>query len=231
MRNNFDFIKAIAVDYYGTLVDIGHPFDSIKQWLIESNGVLSKTINSIFITFLKEQIKLLNDSKFYLGADIMLKSYKKTCDKYNINFNGAEFNELIYRLFAYPPAFPSVKRTIKSLRKRYKVLLLTNADNNILFESIKLHGFEFDYILSSEDSHCNKPNIKIFQRACELLNVSPGHVLMIGDSLSEDVYGALNSGMQALWINKDHRQSEMSIPQIASINDVESILTISKKVE
>lgn len=36
--------------------------------------------------------------------------------------------------------------TIKNLRKHYPVLLLTNADNEILYESTKMQGFEFDYI-------------------------------------------------------------------------------------
>ena len=228
MNNNTPLIKAIAVDYYGTLVDVGHPFDDIKQWLREYYSDLPINIDNIYIAFLKEQIKLQNGGKFYSGQDIMIKSYKKACDKYNTPFHGDEFCKLIYRLFTYPLSFPNVKQTITKLRKHYPVLLLTNADNNILYESIKLQGFDFDFVLSSEDLQCNKPNIKIFKRASELLNVSPEHVLMIGDSLSEDIYGAIGCGMQAIWINKENCQCDTSILQIASINEVESILQLSR---
>ncbi len=224
--NNISLIKAIAVDYYGTLVDVGHPFDSIKRWIKETYAASSIDANNIHMAFLKEHVKLQNSNEFCLGQDILMRSYKKACNKYNLPFYRDKFYKLIFHLFTHPPSFPNVQKTIAKLREHYQVLLLTNADNYILYKSIKLQGFEFDFILSSEDLQCNKPDKRLFQRACEMLNVLPEYVLMIGDSLSEDIYGALACGMQAIWINRENLQCEPSILQIRSIGQIESIMQL-----
>ena len=86
-----------------------------------------------------------------------------------------------------------------------------------------MQGFEFDFILSSEDLQCNKPDFKAFSKACELLNTLAENVLMIGDSLTEDVYGAMAYGMQTIWINSKKSLETESILQFATICEVESI--------
>lgn len=217
-------IKAIAIDYYGTLVDMGQPFTEIKQWFAEKYIGYIENTDVAYMAFLKEHARLKCSEEFYLGQALLMKSYKKSCEKYNIPFLPEVFQRLIIKLFTQPPAFSGAQQTIENLRKHYPVLLLTNADNQILYESITMQGFEFDYILSSEDLQCNKPNVKFFQKACELLHTPAEYVLMIGDSLTEDVDGANSYGMQAVWINSKKSLETESILQLASVCEIETIL-------
>lgn len=219
-------IKAVVVDYYGTLVDVGQPFEQIKQWLANTYINHKSSINSIFMAFIKESARLQCDDEFYLGYELLLKSYAKSCDKYNIPFYPDMFKKLVFNLFIQPSAFPEAQKTMKKLRNHYPVLLLTNADNEILYKSISKKGFEFDFIVSSEDLKCNKPNLKAFKTACDLLDTPPEFVLMIGDSLTEDIYGAINYGMQAIWLNSSKKKIEDSIIQIESISEISSVLSL-----
>lgn len=220
----FSSIKAIVVDYYGTLVDVGQPFLEIKRWFADKYNDSIGNIDDLYMAFLKEHARLLCNKEFYLGQSLLMKSYKKSCDKYNIPFLSEDFQKLIIKLFIQPPAFSAARQTIENLRKSFPVLLLTNADNQILYESIKIQGFEFDYIVSSEDLKCNKPNAKMFQAACNLLKTFPKQVLMIGDSLTEDIYGAIEYGMEAIWINREKADIANKIPQLVSICELVSIL-------
>lgn len=220
----FSSIKAILVDYYGTLVDVGHPFAEIRRWFTDTYADFTDNINGIYMTFFKEHVRLQYSDTFYLGQVLLLKSYKISCDKYNLPFYPDVFQKLIIKLFTQPPAFSGAKQTIKNLRREFPVLLLTNADNNILYESIKIQKFEFDYILSSEDLQCNKPDTHMFLRACEILNVPPMSTLMIGDSLTEDIYIATSIGMQAIWINPKKTKETESVLQLASISEMEQLL-------
>ncbi len=223
-KESLFLVKAIAIDYYGTLVDVGHPFLEIRKWFTSTYNDSTNDINGIYISFMKEHARLLFDKEFYLGQVLLMNSYKKTCDKYNIKFMPAEFNRLIINLFTESPAFLGAQRAIENLRKHYPVLLLTNADNQILYKSIEKQGFKFDYIVSSEDMRCNKPDIKLFQRACELLHTPAEHVVMIGDSLTDDVQGAMSYGMQSIWINTNDSMDKESVLQLSSVCDIESIL-------
>ena len=222
--DDIPLIKAIAVDYYGTLVGVGQPFMEIREWFASTYFSLSGNINGIYIAFFKEHAKLQCGKEFLLGQTLLMKSYKKSCDKYNLPFFSEAFQRLIVQLFTQPPAFTGAQQTIRNCRKSYPVLLLTNADNQILYESIKMQGFEFDFILSSEDLQCNKPDVKAFQRACEILNTPAENVLMVGDSLTEDIHGATSYGMQAIWINSNKSMETEEIFQLKSICEIESML-------
>jgi 2-haloacid dehalogenase/putative hydrolase of the HAD superfamily len=222
--NSISSVKAIAIDYYGTLVDVGQPFMEIKEWYVNTYNNFSENINRIYMAFFKEHAKLQCSKEFLLGQTLLMNSYKKSCDKYNLPFLPEAFQRLIIQLFTQPPAFTGAQQTIRNWRKSYPVLLLTNADNQILYESIKIQGFEFDFILSSEDLQCNKPNVKTFQKACELLNTPAENVLMIGDSLTEDIYGAMSYGMQAIWINSNKMVETGEVLQLKSICEIETIL-------
>ena len=218
-------IKAIVIDYYGTLVDVGQPFEEIKQWFNSTYIKYINNINDLFMAFNKERAKLQYGKEFLLGHALLMKSYKKSCEKYDLPLFPEMFRKLINFLFVEPSAFPGAQQTIKRLRKYYPVLLLTNADNHILYKSIFMQGFNFDYVLTSEDLQCNKPNKKCFQSACELLNVSPKNILMIGDSLTEDIYGAADFGMQAIWINtKKSTNKESMMFHLSSVCEIVPLL-------
>ena len=61
----------------------------------------------------------------------------------------------------------------------------------------------FKTILVSGELGIRKPDARIFQLACEGLQVQPKDCLMIGDNLSADIEGAKSIGMQTAWMGKE----------------------------
>ena len=59
-----------------------------------------------------------------------------------------------------------------------------------------------DGVVSSAAAGVRKPGAAIFLRALELAGVQPGQALHVGDSLEEDVAGAVAAGVPALWLNR-----------------------------
>ena len=57
-----------------------------------------------------------------------------------------------------------------------------------------------------------KPNLKIFEVACERADVLPKEAMYVGDTIQNDIVGANRAGMTSIFIN---RKSEELIPQIA----------------
>lgn len=76
-----------------------------------------------------------------------------------------------------------------------------------------LHN-SFEAIITSELAGCQKPNINIFDYAFEQLQVEDlTRVLMIGDSLSSDIQGGNNVGIDTCWFNpKKVRNESSAIP-------------------
>lgn len=215
-------IKAICFDYYGTLVDIGQPFDKIKKWfesyiLKEKRNLSTDEFNRYFT---KQRAKYTYDKNFMTGYEILEKSYIYACGKYGLNPYSMEFKLYIYNLFSTAKAYEDTIDTIDKLRQKYTVGLITNADNDVLKKSIKNQGFQFDFVISSEDAKCNKPHKGIFEYAFKRLKLSPEKLIMVGDSLVDDIFAANSLGIKTIWINRSNSMSYKNTTEIKNIKEI-----------
>ena len=94
--------------------------------------------------------------------------------------------------------FPYVLDEIMKLSQIYELGCLTNGNADI--NMIGVSKF-FKFNISSKDVFANKPNENHFHRAKELLGVSKEEILHIGDHKINDMLGAINYGVEALWFN------------------------------
>ncbi|KAJ7342301.1 hypothetical protein JRQ81_010047 [Phrynocephalus forsythii] len=97
------------------------------------------------------------------------------------------------------------QKILGELRKRFKLLLLTNGVTEIQREKIDTCACQsyFDAIVVGGEQKEEKPASSIFHHSCELLGVQPEECVMVGDSLDTDIQGGLNAGLKAtVWVNK-----------------------------
>jgi putative hydrolase of the HAD superfamily len=93
---------------------------------------------------------------------------------------------------------------LNACRKRgLKLGVISNWDERLrpLLEQMGLAPY-FDALVISAESGSRKPAPEIFQRAVELLQLSPGEILHVGDSLDEDVKGASAAGLQSVLLDR-----------------------------
>ena len=90
--------------------------------------------------------------------------------------------------------------------RRYdlKLGLISNTGRD-LREFAAHHLLDVDAVLASRDHGRTKPDPSIFRAALEELAVEPGHAVMVGDSLEDDVDGARAVGMQAILVDREDR--------------------------
>lgn len=215
-------IRTICFDYYGTLVQTrqGEPFALIESWIKES-GFPSE----IGMSFAKERARLLYHAPdFYTGKQLLQKCYAALCHKYRIKPKEQLFLEYVRYVFTDTVLFEGTKEVLESLRKRYAIGLVTNADDDILYESIHKHDLQFDFVVSSEAVRCNKPGMTIFRKAMECANAWADELLMVGDSLTEDMLPAKELGMLCVWINR--RNSMQGAEDLVQISDIRELLKL-----
>lgn len=81
---------------------------------------------------------------------------------------------------------------------RYPVVAVSNGNADIHRIGI---GHYFRHSISASDFGIAKPDVRIFHAAATAVDVLPHEVLHVGDDATLDAQGALNAGMQAVWIN------------------------------
>ncbi len=100
------------------------------------------------------------------------------------------------------------------------IALITNGTADMQRDAVRAVGLTdvFKRILVSGDADVavRKPNPRIFRLAYEALGTKPGETLMVGDNLSADVYGALEYGMQAVYLGHEPGTRYETLPDIAA---------------
>jgi epoxide hydrolase-like predicted phosphatase len=101
---------------------------------------------------------------------------------------------------------------ISSLKKKYRIGLLSNAFKGAReFVNNQFHFLDiFDITIFSYEVKLRKPDVRIYQLACERLDVSPGEALFI-DDMAVNVEGARQAGLKAIqYINNTQIKIQLS---------------------
>ena len=129
---------------------------------------------------------------------------------------------------------PGAEELVRYLAKKYPLTVVTNGFVEVQYEKFDKSGLRdcFAHIVLSEEVGCQKPNPCIFEEALRMNGLQAEDVVMIGDSWSSDIQGAINAGIDQIWIRKNKEQgtkSQETIEQTAtyivqSLSEVMEIL-------
>ncbi len=81
-------------------------------------------------------------------------------------------------------------------------------------------------IITSEEVGAEKPNKIMFDYALKSLNLKKNEVVMIGDNYNKDILGAINYGIDAIWLSKDSKEKVNN--QLTILNSFKKIQTYLK---
>ncbi len=107
--------------------------------------------------------------------------------------------------------YPGVMALLEELADRVRLCLITNGLSEVQRPRIERLGIEryFDAIVVSAEVGVTKPGAAIFDIAFERLgNPAKADVLMVGDSLSSDIKGGADYGIDTCWYNPNGKTAE-----------------------
>lgn len=202
--------KIIIFDLDNTL------YDFKKNWEISHMKVfeefnLDKDIdyNVLMDAYRKEDNRLwellnngdmtLSELRIYRPINT-LKLFKK-----NISYNeGQCFYDLMFKhLISNIQSDNEINKILEKLSSVYQLIILTNGFSKE--QNLKIRNLEIEPYISniyiSENIGMEKPDLRLFQKVIADENVLPENVLMIGDSLKNDILPAKEVGMKTLHLN------------------------------
>jgi len=126
-----------------------------------------------------------------------------------------------HRYLAERRASRGAAALLKKVRERARVGIVSN---NLLEEQQdKLRCCDLDQyvdaLVVSEETGMSKPDPRIFQIALERLGCRPEEAVMIGDSWSADVIGAIAAGIRPIWFNPGMRDADRDAPSGVAVID------------
>jgi putative hydrolase of the HAD superfamily len=106
--------------------------------------------------------------------------------------------------------FDDVLPTFAALRASALRIGLVSNTGRDLDEFVRHHRLDVDAAVSSGAHGKTKPHPTIFLAALERLGVDAADAVMIGDSVDDDVDGAVAVGMRAILLDRDGRYPEVA---------------------
>lgn len=105
------------------------------------------------------------------------------------------------------PAFEDSAGALQYLKKHYKLVILSNIDNeSFAYSNAKLQ-VEFDGVITAEDVGSYKPSLRNFEYMLEKLGdrgIRKEKILHTAESLFHDHKPANELGLASCWINRRH---------------------------
>jgi putative hydrolase of the HAD superfamily len=123
--------------------------------------------------------------------------------------------------------FPHTTEILEYLKnKGYNLHLITNGFEKTQHSKLRHSNLDhfFDEVITSEASNSVKPHKAIFDYAMLKAKASLENSIMIGDNLEADIKGAMNAGIDAIFVN--HISAATTIQPtytITHLNELENI--------
>jgi 2-haloacid dehalogenase len=105
------------------------------------------------------------------------------------------------------PAFDDSTRSLRILRRRFKLGVLTNCDDDLFAASNRRLGVDFDWVLTAQQLGAYKPNPHNFEALRERLHrdgIAASRILHVAQSLYHDHAPAKRLGFHTVWIDRRH---------------------------
>lgn len=173
-------IKGIFFDLDGTLINTNKLIVSSFQYVFKEN-----------LDLMVEEQEIVQ----YFGEPLSYTMAKYTEDRVDeLVQKYVEYSLSIHD--EYTEGFNGVEEGLCYLREKgFKLAVVTSKRRNTALRGLRLFDLEkyFDVIISPEDTEKHKPCGEPVLKACEVLNLSPEEVLMVGDS-HNDILCGRNAG-------------------------------------
>lgn len=120
--------------------------------------------------------------------------------------------------------FDDARPALAWLAQRFPVVAVSNGNADV--QRIGL-GRYFSAGFSAQEFGVGKPDPRIFHAAAEAVGVAPQEVLHVGDDARLDVVGALDAGLQTVWVNRDGQDwtHEVHRPH-ATVSDMSALCAL-----
>jgi 2-haloacid dehalogenase len=99
------------------------------------------------------------------------------------------------------PAWEDSAEGLSLLRRGHVVAALSNGGFALLTHLVKAAGLPFDAILSAELARAYKPAPEVYLTAARLLDVEPGHMLLVA-AHGWDIDGARDAGLRTAFLER-----------------------------
>jgi len=199
----FDEFEVLTFDCYGTLIDwetglrealspvfAAHRVNPDAGWVLELYGELETAAES---GAYREYRAVLRTVLQGLGERLSFAPTPTELERFSTSVKDW-------------PAFPDSPSALQALKKKYRLAIISNVDDELFAHSAKQLQVQFDWVITAQQAKSYKPSLRNFRLAFERIGVPHSRILHVAQSLFHDIAPANALGLSTVWVNRRHLQ-------------------------
>ena len=221
-------IKICMFDQYGTVVDmqggltkIATPFLAAKGWAGNPNSFVTWWRRTHFENSMIDALLHREHTPY---REIGHRAVAFVMDRAGIKHTQEDVKYLVGEIEKLRP-FPEVPEALARLHTRYKLVVLSNGDPDMLETAKQYHQVPFDAVISVAEANSFKPHIATYTKAAEIMATPMDEILFVANH-AFDCIGAKSAGMRTAFIDRRSRpfgetphQPDILVPSMTALAD------------
>ena len=223
--------KFLLFDLDHTLLDFDAAEDVALTQLLEEEGVEDiQAYKDYYVPMNKALWKDLEQKKI-AKADLVNTRFSKLFSHFGIQKDGVYLAERYqFYLAQQGQVFSGAMELLDSLIDRsYELYAATNGITAIQTGRLAQSGLApyFNQIFISEQLKTQKPDALFYEKIGQQIDgYSKEKTLMIGDSLTADIQGGNNAGIDTIWYNPHHLENKTQVQPTYEVDSYQALLEI-----
>lgn len=219
--------KTVLLDADNTLFD----FDEAERQALESTlrarGVVpTEEIRARYLAINRPLWEALHRRE--VSQDwLVVERFRLLGKELGVRCDPAEWNrEYLEALGTCPALLPGAEALLEALAPHCVLALATNGVAKVQrarLENSPITAF-FQDIFISQEIGVAKPDKEFFTYILTALKADARDTVMIGDTLSSDIQGAINAGLDSIWYSRNKEKSELPTYRVTTLEEIPELV-------
>lgn len=178
--------------------------------------------NTLWLQLEQQQLSL---------TDLGNERFQQLFNKHALTIDAIAFNDAYLRFLGMQPFLIESAEGLFQQLHHVRIAAISNGFERVQTARVALCSFseKFEALIISETVGYQKPSQEIFDYAFKTLQLTDkSSVLMIGDSLTSDIKGGQNYGIDTCWFNPTAKTNTLGIKPTYEIRQLQELLAFVK---
>ncbi len=223
--------EVLSFDCYGTLIDWEIGISRVLLPILEGHGVklAQDEALELFGNFESE----IEAGPYKTYREVLADVLQKFGQQYNFQPSADELARFGDSVGDWPP-FADTVAALATLKKHFKLAIISNTDDDLFARSNQQLGIEFDWIITAQQARSYKPSKHNFEVAFERIGLPQNRFVHVAQSLFHDHVTAKSLGLETIWVNRRQGKTGTGATPVAQVTpdlEVPNLATLAQLVE
>jgi 2-haloacid dehalogenase len=194
-------VEALTFDCYGTLIDWEAGLTAAFRPILEAHGATNDD-EDVLVRFARHEATA-ETGPYRPYRDVLARGLRGVANELAFTPTAEESTAFSGSVGDWP-AFADSEAALARLKRRFRLGVITNCDDDLFAASNRRLGVEFDWVVTAQQVGSYKPDEANFLAAFERMGLPRERIVHVAQSLFHDHAPAKRLGLITVWIDRRH---------------------------